>query len=365
VTPLRWSNYYLDNNFEVFWQNRLKQEDASACVIIGVGFDPRSLTALKKLTVNSKQPIGCIGLKLLPPTELSESYQKLETLTQQNIDYLENLENIELLTLENISLRDPEGHLVGGRLATKIIHNLMGKIQHYKDVIIDISGLPRAVFYPLIAYLCAESDKGNIKNLHAAVTEDPTLDSKIQGGEYGSPDYIFPFRPRVPTGLKLVWLPVISSSESTRLEKIHNQIESVCAEICPILPFPAQNLRRADDILMQMQSILFERMLVSRNNLLLCDERTPFDIYRKIIEVDDYYRENLAKLPGLENITTVVSPLASKMLSLGMLLAVIERDLPVSYAEAGSYQINADPTELNDNQNLNPVEIWLTGEPYN
>jgi hypothetical protein len=47
-----------------------------------------------------------------------------------------------------------------------------------------------------------------------------------------------------------------------------------------------------------------------------------------------------------------------------MLLAAIERHLPVSYVEAGLYQVDEgafDGWTMGDSQ---PIEIWLTGEPY-
>lgn len=358
-----WSDYFLTPHFDTFWRSRLADGESSICAIIGVGFDPRSLTAIKTLAQLSPVPIDCIALILIPPSELSEDYKKLELLTQENIDSLKKLENVKILAHQDISLKDEEGYLAGGRDATAHIHNLREQIAPHRDVLVDISGLPRTIFFPLVSFLCEEAKNKNVKNLHVVVTEDSALDSQIRSGEFGNPDYLYTFRPRNVDGdSKFIWLPVLSSSESERFEKIHNQIEKDCAEICPILPFPAKDLRKTDSILMQMHSMLFDRMYVSKNNLILCDEGTPFDIYRKIINLDDYYRETLSKLPELSNITTIVSPLASKMLSLGMLLAAIERGLAVSYAEAGSYQF--DGTSLSVSDNVLPVEIWLTGEPY-
>ena len=331
---------------------------------MGIGFDPRSLTVVDTISaIPWSGTLSCFTICLRPPTsELSENYVKLEKLTEKNIEALRANPRVTVSSYDELSLRDEEGHLIGGRSATLKIADNLAKIAAHKHVIVDISGLPRTVFYPLIKFLCKKSDDGIIENLHIAVTEDSDLDRRIKSGEFGNPDYLFSFRPDVPDGLKLIWLPAISSGESSRLEKIHNQIERDCAEICPILPFPARDLRRADEIIMRLRSILFERMLVSENNLLLCDEESPFDIYRKILDVDDYYRETLSRLDGLSEIRTVVSPMASKMLSLGMLLASIERNLAVSYTEAGSYEIEGDFSDFEGN--LSPVEIWLTGEAY-
>jgi hypothetical protein len=164
------------------------------------------------------------------------------------------------------------------------------------------------MFFPLIAYLLKFADQGVFRNLHVTVVEDPLLDSKISGREYGQADYLHTFR--YQGGDKLVWLPIISANEAIRLEKIHGKIKGTCVEICPILPFPAQSLRRVDDIVVKHSELLFEGFLVSPDNLLLCDESTPFDIYRKILEVEEYYRSRLSFVPAIGEIKTVVSPLS-------------------------------------------------------
>jgi hypothetical protein len=219
------------------------------------------------------------------------------------------------------------------------------------------------MFFPLIAYLLRLADKGVFQNLHVAVVEDPLLDSRISGREYGQADYLHTFRYQGED--KVVWLPLVGDNEAARLEKIHNKIKAACVEICPILPFPARSMRRVDDIAVKHAELLFEGFLVSLDNLLLCDERNPFDVYRKILEVEDYYRSRLGAVPAIGKVTTVVSPLSSKTLSLGMLLAAIERSLPVCHVEAGTYQVDVDEQgRLTGDTMRGPTEIWVAGEPY-
>jgi hypothetical protein len=111
--------------------------------------------------------------------------------------------------------------------------------------------------------------------------------------------------------------------------------------------------------------LLFEGFLVAPENLLLCDERTPFDVYRKVLNVEEYYRKQLGAIQGMGSVTTVISPLSSKTLSLGMLLAAVERGLPVCHVEPGTYQIDTDQSgRLIGDMARGPTEIWLAGEPY-
>jgi hypothetical protein len=220
--------------------------------------------------------------------------------------------------------------------------------------------MPRSVFYPLISFLCKRAEQGIIQNLHVTVVENAVVDSKIQLSEFGDADYIHTFR--MEGSKKLVWLPVIGSHERERILKIFEQIKADCLETCPILPFPAAPLRKGDDILVENSDVLYEELGITTGNILLCDEKNPFDIYRKIISLHDYYVEKLSPLVG--EVTTVVSPLSSKLLSLGMLFAAIDRHLPVSYVEAGLYNVGEDAFDAAALTTQQPMNVWVTGEPY-
>jgi hypothetical protein len=359
---LRWGDYFSTLQFRTFWQERQSQKDASACVILGLGFDPRCLAALEELAAvtPTSDKLGYVALDLKTPVDGLPRSEALEKLHEQNRLRLERLAGIPCVGRGDLSLQDADGHPSGGRIALSLVNGLLDAIASHRDVIVDISGMPRSVFFPLISFLCARTDQGRIRNLHVAVTEDPLIDAEIRGSEFGDADFLHTFRPQ--GSKKMVWLPVVQHGEQERIRKIHNQIRDECIEICPILPFPAKNLRTADEILIELSDTLFEDFLVSPGNLLFCDERTPFDIYRKVVQLHDYHVEKLGRLVG--EVTSVVSPLASKLLSLGLLLAAIDRHLPVSYVEAGMYEIDADRFyELAARQH-DPLEVWVAGEPY-
>jgi hypothetical protein len=360
----RWASYYVNTEFEDFWRTRLSEKNASVCVVAGVGFDPRSLHALSIIahTCSSAQ-IGYFALVLPPRATVGAGADAVRAQTESNVKELEGFTHGKCLGREQVHLLDAAGHSIGGRTAVNLLNNHFDALGKYRDIVVDVSGLPRAIFFPLISFLCARADQGKIRNLHIAVTEDPNLDDRIGRLEFGNADFVHSFR--LQGTKKLIWLPVISKAEDTRLRKIYDYIRSDCIEKCPILPFPAKNLRRSDDILVNLREVLFNEFAVSKNNILLCDERTPFDIYRKIIQIHDYYQERLSALSSLGEVTTVVSPLSTKTLSLGMLLAAIEKKLPVCYVESGSYTLNTDSPSYRDvSSRTAPMEVWLTGEPY-
>lgn len=356
----RWSDYFLTHQFSEFWSERLAQADASVCLIVAIGFDPRCRTALKHiLAVAPPERVSFIGLRLRSSVDSLESTRLANESGDQNLQALSS-SGATAVAIGDVQLQDAMGFPSGGRTALNFVAARMEALRKFRHVVVDISGMPRSIFYPLISFLCSRADQGLVQNLHVVVSDSAQLDAKIHLSEFGDADYMHTFR--LAGKKKLVWLPVIASRERDRILKIFNQLKDDCVEICPVLSFPADPLRKPDDVLIDNNDVLFKELAVSSANLLLCDEQNPFDIYRKILGLHDYYVDKLSILVG--EITTVVSPLSSRLLSLGALLAAIERKLPVSYVEAGTYNLDPDTMQLYQNIDLKPIEIWLTGEPY-
>lgn len=361
---VRWADYFLEDDFAAFWTDRAKNPSVRVLLILGLGFDPRCLAALKVLAgIGLGERLGYVALRLHARPALGDAGLATEQLLKANAEELERAQGCRQEAIYDIETHDAEGHNVAGRKTLSEMSKTASLLGSYTDVIVDISGMPRGVFFPLLAYLLRLADKGAFRNLHATVVEDPVLDARISGREYGQADFLHTFR--LQGDNKLVWLPVVGANEGARLEKVHNKLKGSCVEICPIVPFPARSLRRVDDIVLRHSELLFEGLLVAHENLLLCDEQTPFDVYRKILEVEEYYRSRLGAIQGMGAVTTVVSPLSSKTLSLGMLLAAVERSLPVCHVEPGTYQVEVDDAgRLVGHTTRGPNEIWLAGDPY-
>lgn len=357
-------DYYLDDDFPAYWVERAKNEDVSVLLILGLGFDGRCLVTLKALAnCGLGDRLGCLALRLISRPSFGNTGALISKLGQSNSEEFGKMRSYRSEGMLETETHDSEGHYIGGRRAVEILAENSAVLGKYTDVIVDISGMPRGVFFPTLAYLIRQADVGRFRNLHVAVVEDPDLDACIVGYEYGQADYVHTFRHLGEE--KTVWLPLIGSDEVARLEKIHSKLKSSCIEICPIVPFPAESLRRVDEVVVRHSELLFESFLVSHQNLIMCDERTPFDVYRKIIEVEAYYRDRLSGIHGIGPVTTIVSPLSSKTLCLGMLLAAVERNLPVCHVEAGAIEVDVDRmTVILARSSYVPKEVWLAGEPY-
>lgn len=156
-----------------------------------------------------------------------------------------------------------------------------------------------------------------------------------------------------------VWAPVLGEQAGPQLEALFELLQP--QDVYPVLPFPARDPRRADDLVLEHRSLLFERFEVDPNNFLYVSESNPFDTYRALAGLDVRYRSLLSPV-GVPEI--VVSTHASKTLGIGVCLAAIEREMPVVNAGPSRYGI-AEIPEAEWVENASTLScIWLHGTPF-
>lgn len=98
---------------------------------------------------------------------------------------------------------------------------------------------------------------------------------------------------------------------------------------------------------------------VDTRNIVFADESDPVDLYRTILRLDDLRQSVFTETGGS---MLVLSPLGSKVMALGALMAALERDLPVAHLEPIGYDMEGTvPAEITE---PNLVHIWLEGEAY-
>ncbi len=99
---------------------------------------------------------------------------------------------------------------------------------------------------------------------------------------------------------------------------------------------------------------------VDARDLVYADEKNPLDLYRTILRIDDARRRVFASVGGSQ---IILSPVGSVALSLGALMAAIERDFAILYVEPIGYTLDearADAANAADEL----VHIWLHGDAY-
>lgn len=100
---------------------------------------------------------------------------------------------------------------------------------------------------------------------------------------------------------------------------------------------------------------------VDTRNIVYADEENPLDLYRTILRIDDERQPVFEDFGGS---LLVLSPLGSKVLALGALMAALERDFPVYYVEALGYDVDWEKADEADPGVLAMRHIWLCGDAY-
>jgi len=255
--PGRWSDYFLERGqaLDDFFGEHLGPSDRAVLLVLGRSFDPRTTFGLKMLVGAGSK--GRLDVRLLTYDE--EESSRNQGLTDRTAS---NFAEVRSLLGNRGDLREhpiefySDGRRVASQRAADVFTSV-AEIAAYTDVIVDVSGMPRGVFFPLVARLLHLIDverarSGNDSpNLFILVTDDPGLDAAIaQEGIEEFADYLAMFRGAFDqeafANLPKLWIPILGENRLIQLNRIYDLVKP--DEICPVLPSPAKNPRRADDI---------------------------------------------------------------------------------------------------------------------
>lgn len=372
--PARWSNYVLASGNDL---HRLLSDHCGAtkrdiCVILGEGFDPRMNMGLRAVL-----QAGGTGRRHVTRLKFDEGSsspsRSYEALGKQNLLEFEELtKNKCTIDVKNVKMWATDGRRISSRSAASLFLSPKD-FAEFSDVFLDISALPRSIFYPLLAKLLylqeKDSRKGSTLNLFVLVAENAELDGQIvEEGVDESADYVHLFRSstdRIGSADKpKIWIPILGEAQRIQLERLYELVTP--QEMCPVLPSPALDPRRADNMIIEYRELLFDRLRVEPRNIIFAAERNPFEVYRQVRKTVLHYQRALKPLGGCH---PVLSSVSTKLLSTGVLLAAYELKqfkLPVGIAhiETHGYRIEhqQEMAEIATRSSL--FGLWLSGECY-
>jgi hypothetical protein len=208
-------------------------------------------------------------------------------------------------------------------------------------------------------------------NFQVIVAEDAKLDGRICAEDPGNdivliPGYASALQVESYQEWPLVWFPVLGENRVGQLEKVMATIPE-SAEICPIVPHPSRDPRRGDNLLTEYMDSLFTKRQIPTGNILHAHESHPFEAYRQLLGAMKRYKDSLVLLGGCR---LVVTPLASKLITLGSGLACFEMKPIIDKANYGVAIPNAEPkryvAKRSDLISSDPeiTAILLTGSAY-
>lgn len=288
-----------------------------------------------------------------------------EPLVEQNwTSVVESVGSRGTVSVRPVEFWSSEGRRISSQSARDLFDS-DESFKPYTDVVVDISSMPRSVYFPLIArmlYLIdhpVESRKTPL-NLHVLVAEDPALDASIQEeGIDEKAEFMASFSggfDEEAVQTPKVWLPMLGERRQTQFDRIHDRVKP--DEICPVLPSPSRDPRRADDIVIEYHERLFDQHRLDGRAFIYASEQNPFEVYRQLRRALQRYEEVFGLLGGCR---VAISPLSSKLMSLGALLVAYElkergHGVGIAHIESQGYALteNTPEAEL--------FGLWLAGE---
>jgi hypothetical protein len=370
---LRWEDYFLrsSDEFSKFWEEYLGNKERNVLFVVGMGFDPRMCAASEViLNRGGKGKRDCYLIVFDEgPDSPSRRYSE-EIVT--NRSKLTQIFNGKGDIIEKpVKIFSDDGRRIGSKSAANVFSS-EDNLEKYTDIVVDISAIPLGLYFPIIKKLLHlyDSSKTHINNLniHVVVAENPALDAAIQAeGVDDKANYIHGFGGRIDlvstAQVPRIWMPILGERMEGQMTKIHTLISPV-KDIFPVLPFPATNPRKGDDLILEYRQLLFDTLSVEPSNIVYAAEHNPFEAYRKIAKTAIQYEGALEPLGGCK---IILSALSSKLLSIGALLAAYDLDqkkfsIGVAHVEAQGYIMMEREMKFDVGGKL--FSLWLAGECY-
>lgn len=351
-----WDHYVFRRGDGVheLWDDLLKDRPVKLLYIAGRGFDVRAQSVMRDF-VAGQQGAGrqTVSAKLLllgfHGYELDAD---VEALTQENAAALEAIFAPlgETVTV-TVTRREGEEEASASDGLRQRVKAVLDEIAGKTDIILDVSSLPRATYIALLTNILhrlvpekvpAEGKEHPLYasgvNFQVLVAEDAKLDGQIRAEDPSNdlvniPGFLATWQLESVQDWPLVWFPVLGEGRVNQLQKIGGSIPAE-AEVCPVVPHPSKDPRRADRLLVEYREPLFDSRKTPTSNILYAQEAQPFEAYRQILGAMKRYQSSMSILGGCR---LVMSPLGSKLITLGTGLACFEMrptDLTAKYGVA-------------------------------
>ena len=355
VRDRRWDPCVAHRGAEVdaFIADYFAASERRVLLVAGAGFDPRSTAVATRLAA-AAATVRALFIQESRPNPIKGLVERAGANTQALLTAIAEREVI------TVDIFGGDGAVIGGRNVIAVLSRQA--FDDITDVIIDISALSVGTSFPIIRYFVerVERRKGP-PNLHVFVAHDPKLDDDIRAIPSDAPGYVHGFKGGSTldssAAAARLWLPQLAAGRRGALGRLHDFVSP--HDTCPILPFPASNPRLGDALAEEYMTELESTWSVDTRNIVYADESDPLDLYRTILKLDDLRQPVFAEAGGS---LLVLSPLGSKVMALGALMAALERDLPVAHLEPIGYDLGGEAPTAIATPNL--VHVWLEGDVY-
>lgn len=387
-----WNRYVFRRGAEVqdmwdqmFQQRRRANSGVRLLYVGGRGFDLRAQSVMDRF-IGSVTSSGCSVEKaelLLVGFRGYQLSDELVDVTEANALALERRFAVigATRTVMIESTAEGEDDLSASNALRLGTEEVLRAVSDQTDIVLDVSSLPRIAYLSLMLALLDRLVPNRSApvplaaskiNLQILVGEDAGLDSMIQSEDPSNelvliPGFASALQTESTRDWPLVWFPVLGENRVSQLQKVmYDQIPD-SAEICPVLPHPSRDPRRGDRLLIEYKVPLFDVSKTPLTNVLYAHESNPFEAYRQLLGAMKRYQKSLSVIGGCR---LVVTPLASKLITLGAALACYEMKLDIvngnygvaiPYAEPKRYSVSTAALRAST---PDVSAMVLTGEAY-
>lgn len=352
-----WANCItnFDHDVEEFVVDYFSDQSRRALLVAAAGFDPRSRRVSKMLADALGDRVSAYYIREERPGAPDELLKRAD----------DNEAALKLIVPNSkvfiLPVFADDGAPVGGaRLVTEMAANPIDPT--ITDVILDLSALSIGIGFPAAKLLLEDCEASKGMAFHLMIVSNPELDDRITSVPSTRISPVKGYAPDVglsPLEVAQIWIPQLARGRASTLTQIDAASER-WYKICPVLPFPARNPRRADDLLAEYQNELVNEWEIDPRDIVYASEKNPLDCYRTLSTLKQRFDRTMEDTyePRM-----VLSPIGSKVLAAGAMMAAIEHGMSVQYVETESYEF-ADATPTTDDPPDMMVHLILSGPLY-
>lgn len=365
----RWESYvkfHGKKELEDFWREFYSEKTkVKVLFLLGKGFDPRMNNNLK-LLLEKVEGLSLDCLTFDFPD--SGNHTENRKLYKENIRQLEALQFKYGFTLNEIPIDMMQSW--EKRIANMCRQVLERDLSQYRDIILDVSSLPRAFYFNIAKALFNKLKNDKQRNLFFSVSENVDIDKGIKSHVVIDNVEALPgFKTMLSMESNLdrinILIPLIGEGkEHVKLLKgIFNNFQP--SDMYPVLPFPSKSHpRRSDDLMQEYREFFEEKLFNDPQSITYADEQNPFELYRIVSQMIREHKKTLK--PISEHVCFGIALLTSKLLSLGGLLLGLEHNECVAIYNVSSTDYTIDESDIlkEQNQKSEPFLMWITGEAY-
>ncbi len=352
-----WQNCiaHFDDAVADFTAEYFDDQNRRCLVVAAAGFDPRSRHVSTLLAAS----LGDRLIGLFIREERGTPDASLVDAADTNANALSDVVPINSVVAVNIFGND-NAPIAGSQIAAILGGYVIPS--DITDIILDMTALSIGVGFPAARLLLKYCEERGIA-FHIMIASNPELDDEIASEPGDRPmavrGFVGPDHSGSSEEVARIWVPLLAKGRAAALDNIGRSVGETY-KICPVVPFPSRDPRRADSLITEYETQLVDEWQVDPRDLVYVSERNPLDCYRILSTLKMRYDQTMA---GVFTPSIVLSPVGSRVMATGAWMAAVEHDFPVQYIETVRYDFDPAKAGVVAGPDL-IVHLLLSGPAY-